>query len=105
MVLTAGCLWIGIGVAVSKCSARGWNYNVVQGLTSLGAALICAGILAGKSVCTGSSGISGFGFLMCCLAGFANFYNYVELFCAIFQKLWMNRAFRESRKTRTSFSN
>jgi len=77
MVLTAGCLWIGIGVAVSKCSARGWNYNIVQGLTSLGAALICAGILAGKSICTGSSGISGFGFLMCCLAGFANFYNYV----------------------------
>ena len=77
LVVTAGCLWIGIGVAVSTCSARGWNYNIVQGLTSLGAALICAGILAGKSICTGSSGISGFGFLMCCLAGFANFYNYV----------------------------
>ena len=76
MVLVAGCLWIGIGVAVSICSARGWNYNIVQGLTSLGSALICAGILAGKSVSTGTLEISGFGFLMCCLAGFANFYNY-----------------------------
>ena len=77
LVFTAGFFWIGIGIAVSKCSARGWNYNIVQGLTYLGSTLICAVILAGKSVSTGSSGISGFGFLMCCLGGFANFYNYV----------------------------
>ena len=77
LVFIAGFFWIGIGVAVSKCSARGWNYNIVQGLTYLGSAMICAVILAGKSVSTGSSGISGFGFLMCSLGGFANFYNYV----------------------------
>lgn len=77
LVFIAGFFWIGIGVAVSKCSERGWNYNIVQGLTYLGSAMICAVILAGKSVSTGSSGISGFGFLMCSLGGFANFYNYV----------------------------
>ena len=77
LVFIAGVLWIGVGIAVSKCSARGWNYNIVQGLTSLGVSLICAGLMAGKSIGTGSAGISGFGFLMCCLAGFANFYNYV----------------------------
>jgi len=77
MVIVAGIFWIGIGVAVSKCSARGWNYNIVQGLTYLGSSVICAVILAGKSISTGAAGISGFGFLMCCLAGFANFYNYV----------------------------
>ncbi len=58
LVFIAGFFWIGIGVAVSKCSERGWNYNIVQGLTCLGSAMICAVILAGKSVSTGSSGIS-----------------------------------------------
>ena len=77
LVFIAGFFWIGIGVAVSKCSARGWNYNIVQGLTYLGSAVICAVILAGKSISSGSSGISGFGFLMCCLGGLVNFYNYV----------------------------
>ena len=77
MVIIAGLFWIGVGIAVSKCSARGWNYNIVQGMTYLGASLICAVILAWKSAGAGSAGISGFGFTMCCLAGFANFYNYV----------------------------
>ena len=77
LVFIAGFFWIGIGIAVSKCSARGWNYNIVQGLTYIGSTLICTVILVGKSVSSGSSGISGFGFLMCCLGGFANFYNYV----------------------------
>ena len=77
LVFIAGFFWIGIGIAVSKCSARGWDYNIVQGLTSLGASLVCVVILVEQSIVTGSSGFSGFGFLMSVLGGFANFYNYV----------------------------
>lgn len=77
MVITAGLFWIGIGIAVSKCSAHGWNYNIVQGITYSGAVLICAAVIAGKSLDSGQFAISGFGFAMSCLGGIANFYNYV----------------------------
>ena len=77
MVTVAGFLWIAIGIAVSKCSARGWNYNIVQGLTYLGASLLCAVIVGGRSLGAGTFEFSPFGFFMCCLAGFSNFYIYV----------------------------
>lgn len=77
MVITAGLLWIGVGVAVSKCSARGWDYNIVQGITYLGASLICTAVIAGKSIISGELEISVFGLVMSCLGGIANFYNYV----------------------------
>ena len=77
MVSVAGFLWIAIGIAVSKCSARGWDYNIVQGLTYLGAIFICAAVVGGKSIVTGTFEFSLFGFLMCSLAGVSNFYIYV----------------------------
>ena len=77
LVAAAGFCWIGIGVAVSCCSARGWNYNIVQGLNSLGSVLISLALLAFGALRTGSSDFSLFGFALCALGGFANFYNYV----------------------------
>ncbi|MBO4305045.1 MAG: hypothetical protein J6A21_10705 [Lentisphaeria bacterium] len=77
LVFIAGALWIGVGVSVSKCSEKKLNYNIVQGLAYLGSALFCAILLAGKSLAYGTSGISWFGFVMCMLAGIANFFNYV----------------------------
>ena len=77
LVAAAGFCWIGIGVAVSHCSARGWNYNIVQGLNSLGSVLISLALLAFGALRTGSSDFSLFGFALCALGGFANFYNYV----------------------------
>ena len=77
LVFIAGFFWIGIGIAVSKCSARGWDYNIVQGMTYLGSSLVCALILVGKSIGSGDTGFSEFGFIMSALGGFANFYNYV----------------------------
>ena len=77
LVLITGLFWIGIGIAVSRCSAKGWNYSIVSGLTYLGASLICAMILAGKRIHSGASGFSGFGFFMSGLAGVAHFYSYL----------------------------
>ena len=76
MVIVTGLLWIGIGVAVSRCSARGQDYNIVQGLSYLGSVLICLLILYGNRIADGTLQMSGFGFAMCSLAGFATFYNY-----------------------------
>ena len=77
LVIAAGFCWIGIGISVSKCSARGWDYNIVQGLNYLGATLICALILAGSGAFGSAWETPGWGVLMSCLAGIANFYTYV----------------------------
>lgn len=77
LVIAAGFCWIGVGISVSKCSGRGWNYNIVQGLNYLGATLICAMILAGRRAFGSAWETPGWGVLMSCLAGIANFYTYV----------------------------
>ena len=75
MVTVAGLLWIGVGVAVSRCSARGWNYSIAQGFSCLGAVLICGAILAAGRSRPGAAEFSRFGFVISCLAGVANFYT------------------------------
>ena len=77
LIIAAGFCWIGVGISVSICSARSWNYNIVQGLNYLGAALICGLILAGSSAAGHSWETPGWGVLASCLAGIANFYSYV----------------------------
>ena len=77
LIIAAGFCWIGVGISVSLCSARSWNYNIVQGLNYLGAALICALILAGSSASGASWEAPGWGVLASCVAGIANFYSYV----------------------------
>ena len=75
MVAVAGLLWVGVGVAVSRCSARGWRYDIAQGLSCLGAVLICGAILAVNRLRAGTVEFSRFGFLISCFAGVANFYT------------------------------
>ena len=75
LVTVAGILWIGVGIAVSRCSARGWNYGIAQGLSCLGAVLICAVLLAAGRFRAEPAEFSWFGFLASCLAGVANFYT------------------------------
>ena len=77
LIIAAGFCWIGVGISVSLCSARSWNYNIVQGLNYLGAALICALILAGSSASGASWEAPGWGVIASCVAGIANFYSYV----------------------------
>ena len=77
LIIAAGFCWIGVGISVSICSARSWNYNIVQGLNYLGAALICALILAGSSASGASWEAPGWGVIASCVAGIANFYSYV----------------------------
>lgn len=77
LIIAAGFCWIGVGISVSICSARSWNYNIVQGLNYLGAALICALILAGSSASGSSWEAPGWGVIASCVAGIANFYSYV----------------------------
>ena len=77
LVITAGICWIGVGISVSKCSERGWNYNIVQGLNYLGSTLLCGLLLAGSGAGPGAGKIFGWGFLLSCLAGITNFFTYV----------------------------
>ena len=78
LVITAGICWIGVGISVSKCSERGWNYNIVQGLNYLGSTLLCGLLLlAGNGAGPEAGKIFGWGFLLSCLAGIANFFTYV----------------------------
>ena len=74
LIIIAGICWIGAGIIVSACSARSWNYNIVQGLSYLGATLICALLLIGKAVSHSSWEAPGWSVLASCLAGIANFY-------------------------------
>ena len=77
LVLITGFCWIGIGIVVSKCSARGLNFNIVQGVNFSGAVLICAMVLAGTGAWSAPSEIFGWRFLVSMLAGFTNFYTFV----------------------------
>ena len=77
LVFAAGVCWIGVGISVSLCSARDWNYNIVQGLNYLGSTLLCAFLLAGSVHWSGQEQIFGPGFCLSCLAGIANFFTYV----------------------------
>ena len=77
LVITAGVCWIGAGISVSKSSARGWDYNIIQGLSYLGSALLCALILAGSMPESGPEHFSGPAFQLSFLAGITNFYTYV----------------------------
>ena len=77
LVTLAGICWIGIGVSVSICARRGWNYDIVQGINYFGAALICAALLANGAFPQADPKMLGLVFSMNCLAGVANFYTYV----------------------------
>ena len=77
LVIIAGVCWIGVGVSVSKCSERGWNYDIIQGLSYLGATLLCALIFAGSAPRSGGGPVFGWGFWLSFLAGITNFYTYV----------------------------
>lgn len=78
LVTAAGICWIGIGISVSVCAARRWDYNIVQGLNYLGSVMLCLLLMAG-SVPPGNffERLFGWGFLLSCLAGIANFFTYV----------------------------
>jgi len=77
LIFFAGLCWVGVGISVSFCSARSWNYNLVQGLSYLGATLICAALVTGKGLLSGSWDVPGWGILMSFAAGIANFYTFV----------------------------
>ena len=77
LVIIAGVCWIGVGISVSKCSERGWNYDIIQGLSYLGATMLCALILAGSAPRSGGGPVFGWGFWLSFLAGITNFYTYV----------------------------
>ena len=78
LVITAGVCWIGVGISVSKCSERGWNYNIIQGFCYLGSALLCALIFAGTTPWASvPEQFSGAAFWLSFLAGITNFYTYV----------------------------
>ena len=76
LVVIAGICWIGIGVTVSLCSARGWNYNIVQGASYLGSALFSGILLLAQKGSAGLEGVISTGCLLSFLAGFSNFYTY-----------------------------
>ena len=78
LVICSGICWIGIGISVSVCVARSWNYNIVQGLCYFGSALLCLSILFCGDWPEGPSAkMLLLSFLLSCLAGIANFYTYV----------------------------
>ena len=77
LVTAAGLCWIGLGISVSMCAARGWNFNIVQGLNYLGSVMLCALLLAGSGPRGSFNMLFGWGFLLSCLAGIANFFAYV----------------------------
>ena len=77
LVITAGICWIGVGMVVSKCSARGWDFNLVQGLNYVGATLVCFLLLAGSVSWSAPGSVFGLGFLMSFLAGITNFYSFL----------------------------
>ncbi|MBQ6596085.1 MAG: EamA family transporter [Lentisphaeria bacterium] len=77
LVITAGVCWIGVGMVVSKCSARGWDFNLVQGLNYVGATLVCVLLLAGSVSQSDPGSVFGLGFLMSFLAGITNFYSFL----------------------------
>ncbi|MBO4646567.1 MAG: EamA family transporter [Lentisphaeria bacterium] len=75
LVIIAGVCWIGVGISVSRCSERGWNYDIIQGFSYLGATLLCALILVSSPRSGGP--VFGWGFWLSFLAGITNFYTYV----------------------------
>lgn len=77
LVITAGLLWIGIGVSVSLCAKRGWNYNVVQGINYLVASLACLVLMGANNTDFFTGANNWTVFLFCCLAGFANYGIYI----------------------------
>lgn len=77
LILTAGFCWIGIGISVSNCSAKGYNYNIVQGLSYMGSVLLCILLLLCRGEWDLSPEKTGYGLLLSFLAGFANFFTYV----------------------------
>ena len=77
LVITAGICWIGVGMVVSKCSARGWDFNLVQGLNYVGATLVCSLLLACSVSWSDPGSVFGLGFLMSFLAGITNFYSFL----------------------------
>ena len=76
LIIIAGLCWVGVGITVSTCSARSWDYDIVQGLNYLGATLICALILIVSAVSGTSCETPGWGVLASCAAGIANFYAF-----------------------------
>lgn len=78
LLILSGICWVAIGIAVSRCSATGLNYNIVQMVSSAGAALISVPIL----LSAGSRPelpwkILLIVFLLHFTAGVANYFNYV----------------------------
>lgn len=68
LVVISGICWIGVGISVSKCSERNWDYNIVQDLNYLGTTLLCA-LLAVSMPWSGSGQIFGWWVLLSSLAG------------------------------------
>ena len=74
LVFCAGVCWIGIGVIVSACARRGWNYDLVQGVSSIGSAGICGLVLlCGAWPAEASRGTLAFVFGICFISWIANF--------------------------------
>ena len=77
LVFATGICWIAVGISVSLCSTRKWDYNVVQGLNYAVAIPVCLlimllfrpGAFSGEGLAT----VFGLGLL----AGLTNFYAYV----------------------------
>ena len=77
LVTFAGICWIGLGVSVSVCASRKWDYNIVQGLNYLGVSLICLLVLAcGAWPQATDRKILALVFLLNCCAGISNFFTY-----------------------------
>lgn len=78
LLILAGICWVAIGIAVSLCASHQLNYNIIQMISSAGAALISIPILflpddrpelPAKILLTV--------FLLHFAAGVANYFNYV----------------------------
>ena len=78
LLILAGICWVAIGIAVSRCAATGLNYNIVQMISSAGAALISVPVLflsGGRPELPGKILLAVF--LLHFGAGVANYFNYV----------------------------
>ena len=79
LIVCTGLCWIGFGVLVSLCAGRGWSFDLVQGLSYIGGALICGALLAadGGMFPPGADpkGLS-FIFLVSFCGGIASFYTF-----------------------------
>lgn len=77
LIVLAGICWIGIGVTVSKSSAKKWDYNIIQGLNYAGTVLFCIAAFFCFFHDRKIAEIFSFPLLMSCIGGFANFFTYV----------------------------